>query len=485
MQRLTGLDAAFLALETPSTHMHVMATMVLDPSDVPGGFTVESMRKLIAERLPRLEPFRRRVVEVPFGVHHPVWIEDPDFDLDYHVRRAALPAPGGLDELAELTAEIAGRPLDRRRPLWELWVVEGLEHGHVGVIAKMHHAAIDGVLGVDLMTEIFDLERHPEPKPPPEHEPAPERVPSDAELLVGAVTSIARQPLRAYRAVRNLTGSAVRVVQRLRSEPVSAGVPLTAPPSALNGILTPHRRVAFVSVPLADVKEVKQAFGVTVNDVVLAVCAGALRRYLDMRGQVPDKALLAAIPASVRTPDERGVMGNRVSAMFATLATQLDDPVDRLFAAREVMSGAKQVHEDIGGNTLHEWAEVAAPVLFSRGIRLYERLLEGRHRPIINLIVSNVPGPTFPLYCAGARLDANYPVSVITDGMGLNMTVMSYCGHLDFGLVADRDQMPDLWKMIEWLSDSLEELRPKKRNRRGSRAKSPNGRRASRSSAKR
>src|ERR671911_1547733 len=191
MQRLTGLDAAFLALETPSTHMHVMATMVLDPSDVPHGFTVETMRKLIAERLPRLEPFRRRVVEVPFGLHHPVWVEDPDFDLDYHVRRAALPAPGGFDELTELTPEIAGRPLDRRRPLWELWVVEGLEHGYVAVIAKMHHAAIDGVLGVDLMTEIFDLEPNPAPKPSAEL-PEPERVPSDAELLVGAMTSIAR-----------------------------------------------------------------------------------------------------------------------------------------------------------------------------------------------------------------------------------------------------------------------------------------------------
>ena len=203
MQRLTGLDAAFLALETPSTHMHVMATMVLDPSDTPGGFTVDTMRRLIADRLPRLEPFRRRVVDIPFGVHHPVWIEDPDFDLDYHVRRAALPAPGGMNELAELTAEIAGRQLDRRRPLWELWVVEGLEHGHVAIIAKMHHAAIDGVMGVDLMTEIFDLEPNPQPKPR-EELPKPERLPSDAELLVGAMTSIARQPLRMVRAARNL-----------------------------------------------------------------------------------------------------------------------------------------------------------------------------------------------------------------------------------------------------------------------------------------
>jgi diacylglycerol O-acyltransferase / wax synthase len=465
MQRLTGLDAAFLALETPSTHMHVMATMVLDPSDVPGGFTVESMRGLIAERLPRLDPFRRRVVDVPFGLGPPVWLEDPDFDLDYHVRRAALPAPGGLDELAELTAEIAGRPLDRRRPLWEMWVVEGLEHGHVGIIAKMHHAAIDGVLGVDLMTEIFDLERHPSPKPPSEPTPPADRVPSDVELLVGAVTSMARQPLRAFRAVRNLTRSATRLVQRIRSEPVSAGVPLTAPPSPLNGVLTPHRRVAFTSVPLAEVKEIKQAFGVTVNDVVLAVCAGALRRYLEQRGSVPGKALLAAIPASVRSQDERGVMGNRVSAMFATLATQLDDPVDRLFAARDVMSGAKQVHEDIGGNTLHEWAEVAAPVLFSRGIRLYERLLEGRHPPIINLIVSNVPGPSFPLYCAGARLVSLFPLGPILAGTGLNITVLSYLDAVGFGLIGCREIVPDIGVIAGAVPDALAELLKAAQNR--------------------
>jgi WS/DGAT/MGAT family acyltransferase len=216
--------------------------------------------------------------------------------------------------------------------------------------------------------------------------------------------------------------------------------------------------VAFASVPLADVKEVKQAFGVTVNDVVLAVCAGALRRYLDMRGRVPDKALVAAIPASVRTQDERGVMGNRVSAMFATLATQLDDPVDRLFAAREVMSGAKQVHEDIGGNTLHEWAEVAAPMLFSRGMRLYERLLEGRHPPIINLIVSNVPGPAFPLYCAGARLVSLFPLGPLLAGTGLNITVLSYLDSVGFGLIGCREIVPNIGAIAAAVPDALAEL---------------------------
>jgi WS/DGAT/MGAT family acyltransferase len=458
MQRLTGLDAAFLALETPSSHMHVMAAMVIDPAEVPGGFTVETLRNLIRERLPRIAPFRRRVVEVPFGLYHPVWIEDPDFDLEFHVRRAAVPTPGGLEELADLTAEIAGRPLDRSRPLWQMWVVEGMENGQVGLIAKMHHAAIDGALGVELMAEIFDLEPNPQPREGRETNPAPDHVPSDVGLLLGSVTSMARQPLLMFRATRKAIQSAIRVVQRARSENVTAGVPLTAPQSPLNGVLTPHRKVALTTVPLADIKEVKSAFGLTVNDVVLAVCAGALRRYLEETGEVPDKPLLAAIPASVRTEDQRGEMGNRVSAMFATLPTQLDDPIERLFAVREVMSGAKQVHEDIGGQTLHEWAEVAAPALFTRGIRIYERLLQGRHPPIINLVVSNVPGPSFPLYCAGAQLTSLFPLGPVMAGAGLNITVLSYLDSVGFGLIGCRELVPDIERIAAHVPDAVAEL---------------------------
>ena len=458
MQRLTGLDAAFLALETPSSHMHVMAAIVLDPSEVPGGFDVDTARSLIAERLPRLEPFRRRVVDVPFGLYHPVWIEDPDFDLEYHVRRAAVPAPGGLQELADFTAEIAGRQLDRSRPLWEMWVVEGLEHGYVGLVAKMHHAAIDGALGVELMSELFDLEPNPPPKEPPEKPLVPDHVPSDVNLLVGSISSMARQPLLMMRAARKAVSSATRVVQRARAGNVTTGVPLTAPHSPLNGTLTPHRKVALTTVPLTDIKEVKDAFGVTVNDVVLAICAGALRRYLEAKGEVPEKPLLAAIPASVRTADQRGVMGNRVSAMFATLATQLDDPVERLFAVREVMSGAKQVHEDIGGQTLTEWAEVAAPALFSRGIRIYERLLQGRHPPIINLVVSNVPGPSFPLYCGGAKLVGLFPLGPVLAGAGLNITVLSYLDNVGFGLIGVRELVPDIERIADFVPDAAAEL---------------------------
>jgi WS/DGAT/MGAT family acyltransferase len=290
-------------------------------------------------------------------------------------------------------------------------------------------------------------------------------VPSDVELVLDAMTALARQPLRMVRAARNLTRSAIRVVLRMRSGPVSASVPLTAPPSPLNGVLTPHRRVAFASVPLSDIKEVKNAFGVTVNDVVLAVCAGALRRFLERRGGVPDRPLLAAIPASVRGADERGVIGNRVSAMFATLATQVDDPVERLYAAREVMSGAKLVHEDIGRNTLHEWAEVAAPVMFSRGMRLYERLVQGRHPPIINLIVSNVPGPAFPLYFAGARLVSLFPLGPVLAGTGLNVTVLSYIDNVGFGLIGCREIVANIDDIAAAVPDALAELVKAAQNR--------------------
>ena len=458
MERLTGLDAAFLALETPSAHMHVMATMVLDPTGVPGGFTAETLKALLAGRMERMEPLRRRLVPVPFGLHNPLWVEDPDFDLDYHVRRAALPAPGGMAELAAFTAEVASRQLDRNHPLWEMWVVEGLEQGHVALVVKLHHAAIDGALGVELMSHFFDLERTPvEPWDGTSPIDA-ETIPSDVEMVLGAVTSFARRPVLFARAVRNALRSTVRVAQRLRNESVEGGVPLTAPATQLNGVLTPHRRVAFASIPLADVKLVKNSFGATVNDVILAVTGSALRAYLARHGGVPARPLVAAIPASVRTEDERGTMGNRVSTMFASLAMDVDDPVERLRRAHATMRGAKAMHEDIGGQTLSEWAAVAAPAIFTRGMRIYERLLQGRHPPIMNLVLSNVPGPTFLLYCAGARLVGMFPMGPVMSGTGLNITVVSYLDTVEVGIMACREIVPDVWEIADSVSDALADL---------------------------
>jgi WS/DGAT/MGAT family acyltransferase len=460
VQRLTGLDAAFLALETPSNHMHVMAVAVLDPSDLPGGFDAGTLRRLIESRLDDLPPFRRRIVRVPFGLHHPLWVEDPGFDLDYHVRQAAVPAPGGPRELAEFVGEVAGWPLDRDRPLWQMWVTEGLEHGHVAIVAKVHHAAIDGASGVEVLAHLVDLEPTPVPAVADTAREAwqPERVPNDVEMIAASLVSIARQPARMARAVVHLGRSLVRLGTRLRNENVHAGVPFTAPRLQWNVMITPHRQVAFATLPLDDVKTVKNAFGATVNDVVLAVLSGALRRYFIERGELPDRPLVAVIPTSVRSQDEKQ-LGNRVSAMFTVLATERDDPLERLSEVQETMTGAKQVHADIGGNTLEEWAELAAPAVLARGARLYGQLrLADRHRPIHNLVVSNVPGPQFPLYIGGARLVDMYPMGPVFDGAGLNVTAMSYRDQVDVGFMACRETVPDLWRLAAEIPEALAEL---------------------------
>jgi WS/DGAT/MGAT family acyltransferase len=461
VQRLSGLDAAFLAIETPSAHMHVMSTAILDPSTAPATFDIDRVRDLLRERMHLLPPFRRRLVTVPFDLHNPLWVEDPNFDIDYHVRRTALPSPGGPRELATLTAEIAGRPLDRSRPLWELWYVEGLEHGRVGIISKVHHSAIDGMSGVELIANLYDFEADPAPRPevvaPSDWHP--DHVPSDPELIAHAVASLARQPLLMARAMRRLVRSATRLVQRARDETTNLTVPLTAPRLAMNGTITPHRKVAFSSVALSDVKIIKDAFGVKVNDVILAVTAGALRTYLTQRNELPDRPLVATIPTSVRTADQKSEMGNRVSAMFAGLPVEIEDPVERLLSVHRSTVGAKQMHEDIGGNTLQEWADLASPALFSRAMRVYSSLrLADRHRPIHNLVISNVPGPPFPLYFAGARLVAIYPMGPIFDGAALNLTVMSYLDHVDFGFLVCRELVPDVDDLAAAVPDALGDL---------------------------
>jgi WS/DGAT/MGAT family acyltransferase len=460
VQRLTGLDAAFLSLETPSNHMHVMAVAVLDPSDTPGGFDATTLKRVVESRLDRLAPFRRRMVNVPFGLHHPLWVEDPAFDIDYHVRQVAVTSPGGPQELAALTGEIAGWQLDRARPLWQMYVAEGLEHGHVAVIAKVHHAVLDGASGVEVLAHLVDLEPVPAGSAATaESEWRPDRVPTDVEMITSSVLSLVRQPLRMARALKHLAESLVRLGTRMRTETVHAGVPFTAPRLPWNVMITPHRKVAFTTFAFDDVQTVKDAFGATVNDVLLAVLSGAFRRYLESRDELPDKPLVAVIPTSVRSAIDESY-GNRVSAMFTRLATDVPDPGERIAAVREVMSGAKQVHSDIGGNTLEEWAEVAAPALLAGGARLYSRLrLADRHAPIHNLVVSNVPGPQFPLYLGGARLVSLFPMGPIFDGAGLNVTVMSYRDHVDVGFMACRETVPDLWRLARDVGDAMEELK--------------------------
>ncbi len=458
MERLTGLDAAFLYLETRTHHMHVAMTMVLDPSTVPGGYSFERLKEFIGGRVHLVPPFRRRLMEVPLNLAHPVWIEDPHFDLDFHIRRIGCPAPGGRRELGEMAGQIASSPLDRTRPLWELWVIEGLKQDRIGVVTKVHHSAIDGASGAELMVHLFDLEPEAADPPPPE-EREPDHIPNEFELLGHAVASRVRKTIALPKLIGQTVQAVSRVVEGRRDpdRPVGAA-PLTAPATSWCGPLSPLRSVGFARVPLADVRSLKNAFGCTVNDVVLGLCAGTLRGYLLDRGELPDIPLVATCPVSVRH-DGEATGGNKVSAMFTTLDTQLDDPAERIRAIQACTVGAKEEHKAVGADMLQNWAEYAAPNTFNLASRLYSSWgLAGSHRPIHNVIISNVPGPPFPLYYAGAEMVAAYPMGPVMEGVGLNITVFSYRDSVDFGFMVDRELVPDVWNMADRVKDALAEL---------------------------
>ncbi len=481
MRQLTSLDAQFLALENPRQSGHVGGLAILDPSTTPTGkLELTDVQQMIAERLPLLPPMRWRLVEVPFKLDYPYWVDDADFDLDFHVRELALPPPGTNEKLAEQVARIIARPLDRARPLWELYLIHGLENGYVAMLTKIHHATIDGLSGAEIMGVLFDLQ--------PEGREAPEprgrgngSAPSEVEMLARGVMGLPRYPLRMLRSLPralpnldatpfgNLPGAdtVAKASERLRKTvrgPRETGElersTAKAPRTSFNGRVSPHRRFVFGQLALDEVKEVKNAHGVTVNDVVVAICAGAVRRWLISHTELPADPLVAQIPVSVRSEEQAGTYGNRIMLMSAPLLTNVVDPLDRLQQTHQALASMKKRHRAMPANLLQDVNHFVPPAVFARAARAtFTMASSQRGRPTWNLVISNVPGPQFPLYCAGAELKANYPVSVVTDGMGLNITVMSYRGHMDIGIVTDRDQIPDAWRLIEFLDDALDELK--------------------------
>jgi diacylglycerol O-acyltransferase / wax synthase len=441
-------------------HMHVVAAIVFDPSTVPGGYSFDHVKEMIRSRLHLAKPLRRKLVPTPLNLDHPVWVEDHDFDLDYHVRRIGCPSPGTEEQLSEIVGDIASRPLDRSRPLWEVWIVEGLENGYTASVAKMHHCTIDGVSGANFMVHFFDLEPEGSEKPAVEEDWRPDRKPTDVELLARAVLARMQRPLNWARVVpATLKSVGGFIAARRRTEGPGMPAPLRAPRTSFNTTITPHRRTAFTHVPLDDVKAIRRAFGTKVNDVVIAIVSGALRRYLKARNEMPDRSLIAAVPVSVQVDDEKGTVGsNRVSAMFSTLATDIDDPVERLRQIAEANKGAKEEHKAIGADMLTKWGELAAPTTFSLAARFYAGLkLAERHPVVHNLVISNVPGPDFPLYFAGAKLVALYPLGPIFDGAGLNITVLSYMDQMFFGLIGCRE-IVDVWDIARQIPESFAEL---------------------------
>jgi WS/DGAT/MGAT family acyltransferase len=455
LKQLNGIDAAFLAAESARWPMHVASVTVFDPSKVEGGYSVARLKDTLRSRLHRLPPFRWRVVEPPLGVGRPHWIEDPEFDLDYHVRRVALPSPGGREELAELATEIYRRRLDRRRPLWEWWVVEGLAGGLVACVWKIHHACIDGMAGASMQEVMFDADPEMAPSaPPPGYRWRPESVPSDLRLLLESLPWFATTPLRIG---RELFGLAGRVRDVLR-DPRGEGVPAAIPRTSFNHPVTQHRSFAFKSLSLADAKRVKNAFGVKLNDVVLAVCAGTLRRYLQARGELPDQTLVASVPINVRG-DGPVQSGNQISSMLAELATDVADPVRRLRRIHGATQTSKVMHEALGARSIMALADAPPPMLLSLALRFYARNeLSRRHPPLSNVVISNVPGPPKPLFSLGAEVKGFYPMGICVDGIGLFIGLMSYCDQLDFGVLACREQVPDPWSIADGLELSLAEL---------------------------
>jgi diacylglycerol O-acyltransferase / wax synthase len=470
LQQLSGLDASFLALETPAVYGHVGSVSIVDVDAVEGAFTLDRLTRTVASRLDGLPPFRRRLVTVPFGLDQPYWIEDADFDIEFHVRELALPAPGDDQQLTDQVARLHARPLDRRRPLWEMYLIHGLSGGRAAIYAKVHHAAIDGVGGNDVVTELLDLSAEGRPSDDGPVSWEGEAEPGAARLLASSVTSLAKQPLRAARLVYGvarslpaLGSSPIRpqlpVIDRMLGRDAKVALPsqrIRAPKTPFNATISPHRRWAFRDLPLADVKRIKAAAGITVNDVVMTLCAGALRRWLLERGELPDDPLVAAVPVSIRSDGEKH--GNRVSAMFAPLATHLADPADRLATTARAMHAAKEQHGAIPAELLTDVTQVAAPAVANQAARLNARLrLLERVNPF-NLIISNVPGPRVPLFYAGAPLLAYYPLSAIAHGQGLNITVMSYQDTMFLGLLACRELVPDLEDLADHVVDELAEL---------------------------
>jgi WS/DGAT/MGAT family acyltransferase len=489
MKQLSGMDAAFLNMETRSTFGHVSSLNLFDVSGLGRDEFFEGMRRLVEERLGLLAPFRRRLVEVPLGLDLPYWIEDPDFDLDFHVRHHAVPQPGSSHQLSDVISRIHARPLDRTRPLWELYVIDGVDEGRMAAtFTKVHHATIDGAAGAMMLAALLDIDKDggPTPEPVPWH---PDRMPTDRQLIERTMVEYLRRPEKfvrlSVRALRDLStatrNGGLRMMADLLAQPVPGplgdfvrrrlrgtdnevdnppALPVTAAPrTPWNASIGAHRRFAYTTVPLADAKAVRRAIGCTFNDVVMALCSGTLRRYLTKHDCLPDEPLIAMVPVSVRTGAEDDTYQNRVSALFADLATNEPDPRRRIERLKATMDRAKSNFRAIPAETLQDFTQFAPPAIAARAMRMYSRLrIADRTAPPFNLVISNVPGPSFPLYGAGAELKHFYPVSTIVDGIGLNITVQSYNGNLDFGFVCDRDLVPDVWLMTDLLQESMAEL---------------------------
>src|SRR5919109_373219 len=452
--RLTGLDASFLHLEDATSHMHVAGVMIFEGSPPP----YEELLAAIEARLGLVPRYRQRLAFVPFGQGRPKWVDDPHLNLRYHVRSTALPSPGSEQQLRELAGRVFSQQLDRDKPLWEIWLVDGLDGDRFAMLSKTHHALVDGISGVDIMSVLFDTS--PEPATPTDtgERWLPRPLPSSAQLLGEALVERATVPTEIMRSFRAALRGPRMVAESLRDAAVGVGAMAwaglnPAPPSPYNKSIGPHRRFSWVRVNLADIKAIKNELGGTVNDVVLATIAGALGKHLRRRGQNTDGLeLKAMVPVSVRADVERGALGNRVAAMMAPLPVWCQDAVARLDTVRQELRGLKAGGQAVGARVITELSAFAPPTIMGQAARL------SAHQRLFNLVVTNVPGPQFPLYLLGRRMLETFPMVPLAKNQALGVALLSYDGSVNFGLVGDFDLLWDLDEFAADMRGSLDEL---------------------------
>jgi len=460
MERLSGLDATFLYIESRSQLMHVSGVIQIDPETVEGGYRFEDLRAELARRITAMPAFRRKLYNPLINLDHPVWVEDKKFDIEAHVHRVAVPAPGGQQELADLCAHVAGVPLDRSKPLWEMWVIEGLANGCVGIMMRMHHAGVDGVTGAGLMAQLCSMTSEPPELDPELMKESAGDAPA-FELAASGLKNVVTRPL----SLVGLLPTTVKVpvdwlARSKRGDAMPA--PFSAPRTSFNGSITGHRSIAFTQVSLDDIKTIKNHFGAKINDVVLAAISGSLRRFLADRGELPDQPLVGMVPVSVHEAEIGATLvegTNKVSGMFTRLVTDIDDPIERIEEITNRMATSKEHFGNINANLMRSWAQFAPPLTMQAVMKLYgSAQLADRHPVIHNLVISNVPGPNFPLYFLGGEIKAMYPLGPVFHGAGLNVTVFSSEGHLNLGVIACKEQVPDPWPIVEAFVDDINVL---------------------------
>lgn len=450
---LTGLDASFLNLETAIQPMQMLLVLELDTTTIPGGYTYDQFRDEMADRIRAIPEFREKLSSRLLNIDHPAWVEDPDFNVQQHVHRMAVPAPGGPAELADICGYLAGLPLNRARPLWEMWVIEGLDGApsteRLSVVIKMHHAAADGVTFAELFARLCSTE----PDPPTQELVVVPGHDRPIRIALGGLMRFAARPLQLVRKVLPETVKALRDAYRRAPLGRAMAAPFSAPRTVFNSRFTANRNVAFTRLDLDEVKKVKNHFGVTVNDVVTALVSGAIRQFLLDRHQLPSSSLTALVPASVRAPDRLG--RNQVSGMITTLQTQMADPVVRLKAVAKSNTIAKEHSVAIGPTLLEDLAQLGGRAIFGTAKRVYGRVTQSR--PMYNVVVSSVPGP-LGHYFLGAKITAAYPLGPIMLGAGLNITVAPFDGKLHVGLISCPDVLPDLPEIAKGMNVGLRQL---------------------------